>query len=404
MSIATEVERCNRCGYCQAACPVYAVTRSELSAPRAHVAQMRMLCDGEVTASAEMLQALGECMLCRACADECPSQVVTPDVTVAAREATLAQRGRPRLLGFVFRDLLQDPRKLARYARRAFAARKAAGVLKWLPGVPAGLAAAGDFLPPAPGRFLRERLGGLPLSGSGRGRITYFAGCAVNFALPQVGEASLRVLARLGWEIAAPENACCGLPAYAYGDVEAARQLARHNLDLLEGSPGDLIVTDCASCSSFLKEYARLLPDDERAERLAARVRDITEVLAEADLPAAAEVRAAVTYHDPCHLARYQRITAQPRAVLRSLPGVELRELEEADRCCGGAGSYGLTHYEVAMQILARKVGKIERTGAQVVATACPACQMQLAYGVKRAGLAVRVRHVVEMVWERMEE
>jgi len=406
-----EIERCNRCGYCQAACPAYAVTRSELSAPRAHVMQMRLLADGEAEPSAEMLQALGECMLCRACADECPAQVVTPEVVVAAREAALRHRGQPRLLDYVFRNLLHDPRKLAAYARPAFAAQRvglggAARALKRLPGVPPGLAAAPDFLPQPPRRFLRDRLAGIPLVGAGGGQLIYFAGCAINLTLPEVGEATLRVLARLGWEIAAPENACCGLPPYAYGDVEAARRLARRNLDLLDPLPGDFIVTDCASCSSFLKEYPQLLADDEtyreRAERAAARVRDLTEVLADADLPQTTPLRGAVTYHDPCHLSRYQGIRAQPRAVLQSLEGLDFRELEEADRCCGGAGTYGLTHYEVSMKILERKIGCVERTGAQVLATACPSCQMQLGYGLRRAGSSVRIRHLVELVAEAM--
>jgi glycolate oxidase iron-sulfur subunit len=163
------------------------------------------------------------------------------------------------------------------------------------------------------------------------------------------------------------------------------------------------IVTDCASCSSFLKDYSQLFdendPRRQGAEALAARVRDLTEFLAQVKLPANAQpVEAIITYHDPCHLSRYQKITQQPRDLIRSIPGVEYRELPEADWCCGGAGSYSLTHHDLSMQILQRKMENIRSTGAEIVVTPCPACVMQLQYGAKRFGVPVQVMHLAELL------
>jgi glycolate oxidase iron-sulfur subunit len=230
-------------------------------------------------------------------------------------------------------------------------------------------------------------------------RVGYFIGCGTNFQEPRTGEAATRLLARAGCEVVALPNVCCGLPPYSYGDREAARELARKNVEILAAAGTDYVVTECGSCSRFLKRYAELLEDDPAAVEVAAKVRDWTEFMAEQPLPP--PVRpwpGVVTYHDPCHLGRGQGIREAPRRLLTEGAGATLVELPEADWCCGGAGSYNLTHPEMSLAILQRKLDNVRSTGAPTVATACPACLIQIGYGLRREGSSVQPRHVAEIL------
>lgn len=224
-------------------------------------------------------------------------------------------------------------------------------------------------------------------------------------------QATLNVLDSLGYKVMFPRNACCGLPPYANGDMKTARIMARRNIALLDGT--DIIVTECASCSSFLKKYAALLENDagyaERAKSLSGRIRDMSEILQDSRQrltgPASLHMTEGlkVTYHDPCHHSRYQSILKGPREIIQSMPGVEFLELPESDWCCGGPGLYSETNMDLSQKILERKLRNIEKTGAGVVATSCPACMMQLEWGVRQAGMDVKVVHLNQLVARRMD-
>jgi glycolate oxidase iron-sulfur subunit len=221
---------------------------------------------------------------------------------------------------------------------------------------------------------------------------------------PEAGEATLRLLRAAGKSVSLLANCCCGLPAETYGDRRAAQLLAEKNLQILEADDYDAIVTDCSSCAAFLKKYPFLFPEKdprhETARRMAERVRDLVELLPAIDAPRPDSAKTlVVTYHDPCHASRGQNLRAEPRAILRALPGLEYRELPEADWCCGGAGSYALAHYDLARQVLDRKIDNVASTGANILATSCPACIVHLSYGVRLRGLPVRVRHIAELLY-----
>jgi len=244
------------------------------------------------------------------------------------------------------------------------------------------------------------------VSKGGKIRVSYFVGCGFNFILPQVSEATLKVLESTGADIQIAENGCCGSPAYEYGDLEAAREMARKNLEVLEKTGAEAVVTDCGRCAAFLKDYPELLKGDpalkEQASRMAKKVKPFSEFM-QTSIPesrSAKSLSGKVTYHDPCHLSRYQKVTREPRALLKRIPGLTYVELPEADRCCGGAGGYNISRYDQSMKVLDRKMELVRKTGADILATECPGCIIQLSHGARRAGLGTRVVHLSELLRE----
>jgi glycolate oxidase iron-sulfur subunit len=242
-------------------------------------------------------------------------------------------------------------------------------------------------------------------------KVGYFVSCGLSFQYPEVVEATLRVLGRAGCAVTVLDNTCCGRPAQAYGDVDAAREIARRNVDRMAAAVElDAIVSDCGSCSTFLKDYGQLLAQDhayaEKAAALSRKTKSFSEFLAGKELSGSpGKVEATVTYHDPCHLSnRFAKVTAQPRTLLKNLPGVTYKEMPEADWCCGAAGSYTFLHHTEAAGVLDRKMVNVGKTGATVLTTECPACMMHLSYGVRRHGLPVQVKHVSQVLDEAYAE
>ena len=417
----TELLRCNKCGYCQSTCPTYAVTLNEAHVARGRNALAGALQEGNLESLEALRGPFFDCLLCGACTQACFSAVRTDEVMVRARQAFHRQHGQPFVQRFIFRRLLGHPERLGALLRLAGTGKRTGlsrllrrlGLLRW---INATLEGAEGLVESVPRRFLRDRLEtiGFRRHRTGRGdelvlpredgvplgpRVAYFFGCGTNFQEPRTGEAAIRLLARAGCEVVALSNVCCGLPPYSYGDLDSARELARKNLQVLSGTDAEYLVTDCGSCSRFLKGYADLLEGEPGVAEVAAKVRDWTELLAERPLPPPIHPwPGVVTYHDPCHLGRGQGICEAPRRLLTEAAGATLVELPEADWCCGGAGSYNLSHPEMSLAILRRKLDNIGRTGAQTVATACPACLIQLAYGLRQDSSPTQTRHVAEIV------
>lgn len=201
-------------------------------------------------------------------------------------------------------------------------------------------------------------------------------------------------------EVIIPEQYCCGVPAFSSGDYKIGSTLATKNLAVFANLPVDYIVYDCASSLSTWLEYPELL-ESEDAYRLVPKMMDINRFLVEGldvkILPPDLGIR--VTYHDPCHLKRTPNGKAAPRELLNRLsPGCEFVEMSLADQCCGSAGSFNLSHYHLSQKVASRKVDSVLETGAQVVASACPSCMMQLEHSLKKQGSDVQVKHVIELV------
>lgn len=371
---------------------------------------VRAAAEGKLDLSANFVDHMYRCLNCMACSAVCPSGVQAQEIVLDARVEIDTKLPQPGAKKWIFEGMLPSPGRLeaAMWPLRLY---QRSG-LRWLAEnsgllglLPLHLGEAAKMPPTATVRPLRGRLPEVtPAQGERKYRVGFFLGCAQSLLYADTSAGTVRVLARNGAEVVTPRaTVCCGMPAMAYGDLDTAMKLARQNIDLFEEAGVDAIVTDCATCGEFGKQYRDLLKHDpayaEKAARYSDRMKDISEFLA--DIPMddrLGEVRAKVTYHDPCHLVRGQGIASQPRKLLRMIPGVELVEMKEANWCCGGAGTYMLTHHEMSMGILDRKMANAGATDAEVIASGCPVCQMQLGYGVKRASLKMKVTHPIALL------
>ncbi len=419
MDVLPEVERpseteylnCIRCGLCLAVCPTYREQLAEPASPRGRVALARKSLEGELNLSANLLEQMNACFACLACNEICPVGIRPAELTLAMRymgEQTKQTAWKQRLFG----DLIPHTGRmeaatlpLRLYERSGL--RKLVyqlGIARWLPAQVRDLEA---MLPHLPKRPLRQSLPETSeAQGQSRYRVGFFLGCAQNLLFADESRATVRVLARNGCTVITPRDVqCCGMPARGYGRLDLVRQQAKHNIETFEKTGVDIIVTDCATCGSTLKDYAALLQNEAgwegRAQDFSARVRDVSEFLADMPLEKPqGRIQARVTYHDPCHLRRGQKVWQQPRHLLSLVDGLEFVELPEADWCCGSAGSQLITHYQTSIKVMERKLDNLASTNAGVVASGCPGCQMQLNSAVRRRGSVIRVTHPITLLDE----
>jgi glycolate oxidase iron-sulfur subunit len=237
----------------------------------------------------------------------------------------------------------------------------------------------------------------LAARGKARGRVGLLVGCVQRHLYPRVNHDTARLLALAGWDVVIPrEQGCCGALDLHAGRLDEMRARARR---LAASFPPDLdfIVTNAAGCGSAMKEYGHWLAGAPEVVRLATRTRDVSELLAEAELPLG-PVNVVATYHDACHLAHGQRIRREPRVLLGRIPGLRLMDLAEGELCCGSAGIYNLLEPEMADRLLERKLDRIVETGARVVVTGNPGCMLQMAKGARMRGLDLEILHPVELL------
>jgi glycolate dehydrogenase iron-sulfur subunit len=368
------------------------VLGDEADSPRGRIQLIRTVVASPAPPSQTTVDHLEACLVCRACETACPSGVPFGRIMEGAREVLREREGGGAFARAAL-DTVARPRRLAIAARLAdlgarlglarLAARALPGRLGWA----ASLAAPSE---------------GAPFRGVDRegADVSLFAGCIMRESFGDTERATVRLLERDGHVVSVPdEQTCCGaLHAHA-GDGERARQLARYNVDAFSGSETKVVV-NAAGCGAHLKDYGHVLAADpfwaDRARAFAARVRDLSEVVK--PVPARTRRAIRVVYQDACHLAHGQRIRAQPRALLRAIEGVSLVDIEDAERCCGSAGIYNLTHPEVSRELQRDKVRKILEASPDVVVSANPGCMLQIAAGLRSAGAGTRVMHLARFV------
>src|SRR5579884_3025691 len=394
---------CIRCGQCLTSCPTYLLSMNEAEGPRGRIALARGLADGQLELTPDLVRHEQNCLVCDACTAVCPAGVHMDPIQVALRAAMAPALKRPgwlRMAFAVFGDMNRfrlAVRLLGLYQRLGLQAlARGLGVIRLL-----GLSKTEAFLPKVPASFFVPRG---ETYGEGD-QVSFFAGCVMSTALADVDRATIRVLQRAGCRVVdTAGQGCCGALNAHGGDLDGMKEMAKRNINAFEADGEAPIVVNSAGCGAMLKDYGHHLRDDPawaaRAAAFSARVQDATELLARRELPVRRPLPIAVTYQDPCHLAHAQRITAQPRALLRSIPGLDLREMAESTLCCGSAGIYNLTNPDESAQLQARKLDNALATGAEVIATANPGCLLQLRAGLKERGSEVRVKHVIELLDE----
>ena len=392
---------CVHCGLCLSSCPTYVELGSEPDSPRGRILLMRALEEGRLDPTPQIIAHLDGCLGCRACETACPSGVPYGSLIEAARPFVERHRPLPSRLGrMLLAGVLAQPlartavfapaRAVARASRLLrIAGRLPEGFRAWLPYVaalPRGRAAP---LPPV-----------LEPEGAVRGTALLLTGCVADTLFRPTAVATARLLARAGVRVLTPRTqGCCGALAMHLGADMQARALARKLLGAVGDVAADWVVSTAAGCGALLREYDHLVPDDPRAGALARRAIDPLALLDDLGLPAPALALAArVAIHDPCHLLHGQGVDSAVRRLLGAIPGVELVPLAESDFCCGSAGTYNLTERDMAARLLARKLDRVEESGAGLVAAANPGCLLQIRAGAIARGLAVEVEHPIDVL------
>jgi len=407
------LSRCVHCGLCLNYCPTYRTLGMEMDSPRGRIYQMMRVHDGQAEINETYTTHIDRCLGCLACETACPSGVQYGKIVERARAQIennyqrpfVARTVRKFFYGKVLHKLgmLQFLAKLVRFYQRSgmqTVIRKS-GILRLM-----GMADLDRLSPQIDSKFFFPEIGKtFPAVGERRGRVAFLAGCINNVAFSHLNTATVNVLTRNGIEVVIPAGqGCCGaLDAHA-GFRDDARIMARKNIDIFLAADYDAIVTNAAGCGSNLKEYNDLLEHDTayktRADQFVAKVRDISEYLAQVGLRTPLKkITGKVIYQDACHLAHAQKIKNPPRELLRAI-GCELVEIPHAEQCCGSAGVYNVTQTEISMKILEGKMDDIGSVTAAMIATGNVGCMIQLRAGVKMRGMEMQVKHVVELLDE----
>jgi glycolate oxidase iron-sulfur subunit len=398
------IDDCVHCGFCLPSCPTYDLWGEEMDSPRGRIVLMSEASEG-ADLSGQMVEHWDRCLGCMACVTACPSGVQYDKLiedTRAQVERNTRRSPADRLYRSMLFELFPHPGRLRALAPLLTLSRKL--------GVPR-IARRGGPLPRlralaslTPETPLRKAMRRLPESfkprGEKRARVGLLQGCVQRVFFHDVNAATARVLAAEGFEVHAPRvPRCCGALQMHTG--YDSRDLARATIEAFEDC--DFVVANAAGCGSAMKDYAHLLRDDEqwaeRAQAFSAKVRDVSELLAEGEPRAQRHpLPLKVAYHDACHLAHAQAVRAQPRELLGQIPGLELVEPDGWEICCGSAGIYNLLNPEPAAELGKRKVEKLLATGAELIAAGNPGCAIQIAAVSERMGRPLEVRHPIELI------
>jgi glycolate oxidase iron-sulfur subunit len=401
-----ELYQCVHCGLCLNQCPTYRALHLEPESPRGRIHLVRAAAEGRIELNERFQDHLYLCLLCRACETACPSGVQYGRIAETAREiiGPPGSKLSRTVLNFVFTQLLPYPRRL-RMAAALLRLYQRCGLQRVIrPLLPERLRRMESMLPPISQRFFAPDAAVLPAIGARRAKVAMLNGCVMPLLFSDVNEATVRVLRRNGCDVVfPPKQICCGALNVHNGEGAAAKKMARCNIDCFLDADVDAVVVNAAGCGAAMKEYGYLLRDDplyaEKAKRFSSIVKDAAQFLGDLGLVGKlAPLKMAVTYQDPCHLAHGQRVRSQPRNLLKAIPELQLKEMEGSDRCCGSAGIYNITHPGMSQHLLKEKMQSVTSTEADSVVAPNPGCMMQLRYGARQYGPAVKVYHLMELL------
>jgi len=405
-------EKCVRCGICQSVCPVFAEVQKEAAVARGKVSLIRKLLSQETEYSGRLSTYLLQCLGCGACTENCPNGVRADELIMAARALMIEKKGLSIPKRVILRGILRSVYLLPMLLKTGSLLQGL--LLKRIPeesGLHLRFALPyldkDRFIPTIADPFFLDRYPEEVSKENAQGKIGLFAGCSINYLFPSIGESTVRLLTRSHYSVSFPKGqACCGLPAYGSGDLETAKSLALRNVEAFDRRGLDRVIVPCGSCFYFLKEgYLKLFPDNEKVRAFCQKIVEPSIFFLKQIDPSHREIafrgeskEIRITYHDPCHLRRGMKIYQEPRRLLQSLPGIEIVEMKQPNRCCGMAGSFNLVYYDLSRKILERKVRDIQGTGADRVVTSCMGCLIQLKDGLHQEKTKTKASHLIEIL------
>ncbi len=411
-------EKCVRCGICQSVCPVFTELKREASVARGKVTLIRNLLSDKVDYSGKLSTYVLQCLGCGTCSENCPNGVRADELILATRALLVEKKGLSLPKRVILRGILRSVHLLPSLLKTGSLLQGL--LLKRIP-KESGLHLRFSlpyldkdrFIPPIATPFFLDRYPEEVRTEGTSAKVALFAGCSIQYLFPSIGESTVRLLSRSGFSVSFPKDqGCCGLPAYGSGDVETAKALAMRNVKAYNRSGLDRIIVPCGSCYYFLKEgYPKLFPADNEVKAFSEKIVDPSVFLlkqAESHAPGSPpsspkDPKLRITYHDPCHMKRGMKIFQEPRKLLTSLPGIELVEMKQPNRCCGMAGSFNMVYYDLSRKILRHKLDDIEATGADAVVTNCMGCLIQLKDGIHQRKMKTKALHLTEILEKASE-
>ncbi|OEF95573.1 (Fe-S)-binding protein [Desulfuribacillus alkaliarsenatis] len=407
-----DIIKCMKCGNCQAACPIYKETKMEGDVARGKIQLAAAVLKGKLGYSKSLEKRLLNCLTCKACSVTCPCGVDCTKIIIAARQALVAQRGLPKVKRAIF-ELVKRP-KLFDVSMKTGAvfspiAIDRKGKLRF------PILNTKKVYPNLATKPFRDRY---PEANKATEKakeaakktmkVALFTGCSINYIYPNVGKSLVDILNANGIDVVIPKDQhCCGAPVYIHGDRKSATELAKSNVNVMKKYDVDAIITACGTCGSqWQKYFPEMLSGDElesTAKEIGAKVYDIAYFLTDVikyNPENLGPVNRTVTYHDPCHLKRGMGVHSEPRELLKSIPELKFVEMQNADRCCGGAGSFSLTHFDLSMDIHKTKSDAVAKSGADTIVTGCGSCMMQFADGNDQIKSELPIMHTMEILAE----
>lgn len=395
--VKREIAKCAKCGKCRSVCPVFIETGDETRVARGRITLAEAIFQGEIFYSKEIRDYIYSCKKCFRCQATCPSGVDFSLIVDALLEGIEKNMGIPLVAKFVLRYILPRRRlfdssiRIASWIQKLTPGKKK-GTLRHLPLFFMGK----RWVPHLTQHTALDLFGHTKKLPNPKMRVGFFAGCLINYVYPNIAEALIDVLNKLNIEvIVPPSQVCCGIPARSLGDTTAAKILAEKNREVFEAEKFDAIVTACGTCLLTIKrEYLKLLGESWRP--MTEKMYDISVFLEKFTQYHPQPLDTTVTYHDPCHLRWALNTTKEPRTVLSRC--ARLKEMDYADRCCGGGGIFSIIYKDLSMKIGEHKINSVEKSGASLVATSCPGCVLQIADLAASKDLNVETLHVVELL------
>lgn len=411
------LSKCVKCGACQAVCPVYGIEKKENAVARGKIALLQAYIKDEIELSDKLYESVSQCLLCTSCRESCAAGIDIERIISSAREKAVKEKGQPPLKKAVLEILSGTFPGRNRFMKSASLIERV--LLKKIPSE-SGIFYKGYFLgkaneqpipaiAPKPFTEIIKKIN----SSSEKPSVLFFQGCTINFLNPETGVSALNIIEKSGFNpTVLAKQYCCGLPAFFSGDSKQARKLAEKNIDMLESENFEYLVAACATCGSAFKEiYPMIFEDDKRRsslwEKLKKNTLDLSEfvtgpgrtVLSKINKNRPTAIKK-ITYHDPCHLKKTQKIEKEPREIIKMLPGIEFVEMRNSTDCCGFGGMFSLENYNLSLEINKKKTENIIKSGADKVLTGCPGCILQINSGLISASQAKEVKHWCQLLDE----